>query len=74
MNNLLRMETITAATSSVTYYGYALLNSSENASAWLLQRDTITISGATTLKKIEFVSGGTAYNCTWTDRASYGYW
>ena len=60
---------IDEASSTVTYFGFALVGSSEASSVWKIKR--LLISGSIT--KLEYADGNTNYDNNWSNRASLTY-
>ena len=57
------------ASSTVSYFGYAPVGSSESSSVWKIKR--LTVSGSTS--KVEYADGNTNYDNNWSNRASLTY-
>jgi hypothetical protein len=60
---------IDEASSTVTYFGYAVVGTTDAASAWKIKR--VTISGTVTL--FEYANGNINYTNIWNNRASLSY-
>ncbi len=57
------------ASSTVTYFGFAAVGSSESSSVWKIKR--LTVSGSIT--KLEYADGNIDYDNQWSNRAALSY-
>lgn len=57
------------ASSTVTYFGFAAVGSSESSSVWKIKR--LSVSGSIT--KLEYADGNINYDNNWSNRASLSY-
>jgi hypothetical protein len=57
------------ASATVTYFGYAVPGTTDDAAAWGIKR--MTVVGTETL--IEYANGNTDLNSVWNNRASLSY-
>lgn len=57
------------ASSTVTYFGFAAVGSSEASSVWKIKR--LSVSGSVT--KLEYADGNINYDNNWSNRASLSY-
>lgn len=57
------------ASSTVTYFGFATVGSSESSAVWKIKR--LSVSGSIT--KLEYCDGNTSYDNSWSNRASLSY-
>ncbi len=60
---------IDEASSTVTYFGFAPVGSSESSSVWKIKR--LSVSGSIT--KLEYADGNINYDNNWSNRASLTY-
>lgn len=60
---------IDEASASVSYFGFAVVGSSESSSVWKIKR--LSVSGSIT--KLEYADGNISYDNQWSNRASLTY-
>lgn len=54
---------------SVSYFGFALVGSSESSSVWKIKRLTVSSN----ITKVEYADGNINYDNNWSNRASLSY-
>lgn len=60
---------IDEASATVSYFGFALVGSSESSSVWKIKRLTVSSN----ITKVEYADGNINYDNNWSNRASLSY-